>query len=80
MVSSYLRVQISVEVPLAEGGYVKPTDHVIGAEHISDLESVCVATGSGDILLYNTHSREVYTSYTHTYSLTVMAIYCVGLI
>ena len=40
-------------------------DHVIGAEHVSDLESVCLATRKGDILLYNTHSKDVCTHNSH---------------
>lgn len=49
-------------------------DHVIGVEHVSDLESVCLATGNGDILLYNTHTGHVCT-YPHNISLTSHVLY-----
>lgn len=52
-------LQISVEVPFVDGGHVTADDHVIGVEHVSDLESVCLATQNGDILLYNTHTTHV---------------------
>ena len=45
-------------------------DHVIGAEHVSDLESVCLATRNGDILLCNTQTGHVCTPHTSTDSLT----------
>ena len=49
--------QVSVEVPLVDGGHVTPDDDVIGVECVS--ESVCVATRNGDILIYNTQTTHV---------------------
>ncbi|XP_022111138.1 elongator complex protein 1-like [Acanthaster planci] len=46
---------------LVEQGYAPPgEDSVITAiQHLPDQQSVCVATGEGDVLLYNTISREL---------------------
>ena len=32
---------------------------VIGIQHLPDLESVCVATGKGDVILWNTATSQV---------------------
>lgn len=34
------------------------TGRVIGIQHLPDLESVCVATGKGDVILWNTLTEQ----------------------
>lgn len=49
-------MQAVSSVSLVSDGYL-PADGsgcVIGIQHLPDLESVCVATGKGDVILWNT--------------------------
>ena len=32
--------------------------NVIGIQYLSDLESVCVATGKGDVIIWNTNTKQ----------------------
>ncbi|XP_038077716.1 elongator complex protein 1-like isoform X2 [Patiria miniata] len=46
---------------LVEQGYATPSEGsvIIAIQHLPDQQSVCVATGRGDVLLYNTLSCEL---------------------
>ena len=67
--------KVSVEIPLFDGGHVTSEDALVGVEHVSDLESVCVATRNGDILLCNTHTGHVSGYYSGTHILPSKGIY-----
>lgn len=40
-------------------GHLTTEDSVVGMEFVADLESVCLAVSTGDILLYNTSTCEL---------------------
>lgn len=49
------------DVPLTDEGYM-PADGsgtVVGIQELAELESVCVATATGDVILYNLTTDEV---------------------
>lgn len=51
-----LSIQVVSTVSLVSDGYL-PEDgsgHVIAIQHLPDLDSVCVATDKGDVILWNT--------------------------
>lgn len=51
-----LSIQVVSSVSLVADGYL-PEDgsgHVIAIQHLPDLESVCVATDKGDVILWST--------------------------
>lgn len=51
-----LSIQVVSTVSLVSDGYL-PEDgsgHVIAIQHLLDLDSVCVATDKGDVILWNT--------------------------
>ena len=41
------------------GHMTSDQDAVVGIEYVADLESVCLALSSGDVLLYNTSTCEL---------------------
>lgn len=51
-----LSIQVVSTVSLVSDGYL-PEDgsgHVIAIQHLPDLDSVCVVTDKGDVILWNT--------------------------
>ncbi len=48
--------QVSLTTSLAEAGH---GSRVVGMEYVSDLESICLALSSGDIITCNTITHEV---------------------
>jgi elongator complex protein 1 len=49
------------DVSLTEEGYM-PDDgsgKLVGIQELAELESVCVATATGDVILYNLTTNEV---------------------
>ena len=53
--------QVVNDVSLTEKGYV-PDDgsgKLVGIQELAELESVCVATATGDVILYNLTTNEV---------------------
>ena len=58
--STLFFVQTVSSVSLVTDGYL-PEDgmgRVTGIQHLPDLESVCVATGKGDVILWNTVTEQ----------------------
>ncbi|XP_073242058.1 elongator complex protein 1-like [Porites lutea] len=53
--------QIVSSVSLVTDGYLPDdgTGRVTGIQHLPDLESVCVATGKGDVILWNTVTEQL---------------------
>ena len=51
-----LSIQVVSTVSLVSGGYLAEdgSGRVIAIQHLPDLESVCVATDKGDVILWNT--------------------------
>ena len=49
------------QISLVSDGYLPPDGSgvVVDIEHLPDMMAVCVATGRGDIVLWNTSSGEV---------------------
>lgn len=58
--SALFFMQIVSSVSLATNGYLPEdgTGRVTGIQHLPDLESVCVATGKGDVILWNTVTEQ----------------------
>ena len=53
-------MQVISSVSLVSEGYLPDngTGYVVGIQHLSDLESVCVATGKGDVIIWNTITKQ----------------------
>ena len=63
-------VQAVSSVSLTTDGYV-PEDGsgcIVGIQHLPDLESVCVATGKGDVILWNTVTEQARGAVSITFS------------
>lgn len=58
--STLFFMQIVSSVSLVTDGYLPDdgTGRVTGIQHLPDLESVCVATGKGDVILWNTVTEQ----------------------
>jgi len=58
--SNLFFVQTVSSVSLVIDGYLPEdgTGRVIGIQHLPDLESVCVATAKGDVILWNTVTEQ----------------------
>lgn len=58
--STLFFMQIVSSVSLVTDGYLPDdgTERVTGIQHLPDLESVCVATGKGDVILWNTVTEQ----------------------
>ena len=61
-------LQIVSQISLVDEGYGSPPGGsdvvVVGIEHLPDQMSVCVATGGGDVLLWNTTNNQVIKCYS----------------
>ncbi|XP_068740348.1 elongator complex protein 1-like [Montipora capricornis] len=53
--------EVISSVSLVSEGYLPDngTGYVVGIQYLSDLESVCVATGKGDVIIWNTITRQL---------------------
>ena len=58
--SALFFIQTVSSVSLVSDGYLpgNSTGRVMGIQHLPDLESVCVATGKGDVILWNTVTEQ----------------------
>ena len=53
-------------VDLVAGGHVTQGDRLVGIEHVSELDSVCIASRGGEVLTCNFLSDEV-CHFLHSY-------------